>query len=61
MELLFYWSRKTIPERLSAMTALTRRLDQMRGIDIDQFKNDLTPRRVRRPKLEGPVADEVSE
>ena len=50
MEQRIYWSQKSIPERLAAGAALTRRLYQMRGIDIDQFKTDLTPRRVRRSK-----------
>jgi hypothetical protein len=48
MEQLLYWSRKTIPERLAAMTALTRRMNEMRGIFIDEQNPDLTPRRVRR-------------
>ena len=43
-----YWSRKTVAERLAAMTALTKRLYAMRGIDLDEFKTDLTPRRVAR-------------
>jgi len=50
MEHLLYWSSKTIPERLAAAGALTRRLYQMRVIGIDQFKTDLTPGRVRRSK-----------
>ena len=45
---LLYWSRKSIPERLAAATALTRRLYRMRGIDIDEQQADLTPRRVSR-------------
>ncbi len=49
-EQLLYWSRKTIPERLAAMTALTRRMYLMRGIDIDEFKADFTPRRIPRRK-----------
>jgi hypothetical protein len=49
-EQLLYWSRKTIPERLAAMTALTRRMYLMRGIDIDEFKTDFTPRRIPRRK-----------
>jgi hypothetical protein len=48
MEHLLYWSRKSIPERLAAATALTRRMYRMRGIDLDELKADLTPRRVRR-------------
>jgi len=43
-----YWSRKTIPERLAAMTDLTKRMYRMRGIDLDELKADLAPRRVRR-------------
>ncbi len=43
-----YWSRKSIPERLAAMTALNERMLRMRGIDPDELKADLTPRRVRR-------------
>ena len=43
-----YWSRKSIPERLAAMTDLTKRMYRMRGIDLDELKADLTPRRVRR-------------
>ena len=48
LEQLLYWSRKSIPERLAAASSLTRRMYLMRGIDIDQFKTDLTPSRVRR-------------
>ena len=48
MEQLLYWSRKSIPDRLAAAAALTRRSYQMRGIDLDQFKADFTPSRVRR-------------
>ena len=48
MEQRLYWSRKSIPERLAAMTALTRRLYAMRGIHLDEQTADLTPRRVRR-------------
>jgi hypothetical protein len=43
-----YWAGKTIPERLAAATALTKRMYKMRGIDIDELKPDLTPRRVAR-------------
>ena len=50
MEQLIFWSRKTVPERLAAGAALTRRLYRMQGIDIDEFKTDLTPRRVARSK-----------
>ena len=45
-----YWSRKSIPERLAAATALTQRLYRMRGIDIDEQQADFTPRRVPRRK-----------
>jgi hypothetical protein len=48
MEQLLYWSRKSIPERLAAMNELTRRMDRMRGIDLDERKADFTPGRVRR-------------
>ena len=48
MEQLLYWSRMSIPERLAAANALTRRMYSMRGIDIDQYKTDLTFSRVRR-------------
>ena len=40
----------SVAERLQAAAALTRRLYQMRGIDIDAFKTDLTPRRTARRK-----------
>lgn len=48
MEQRLYWSRKSIPERLSAMTALTKRMNAMRGILIDERNPDLTVSRVRR-------------
>ena len=48
MEQRLYWSRKSMPERLAAMTALTKRMNEMRGIFIDEQNPDLTPRRVRR-------------
>lgn len=48
MEQLLYWSRKSIPERLAAATALTVRMYKMRGIRIDEQEADFTPRRVRR-------------
>jgi hypothetical protein len=48
MEQLLYWSGKTIPERLAAATALTERMQRMRGITIDEQEADFTPRRVRR-------------
>ncbi len=43
MEQLLYWSRKSIPERLAAATALTARMYKMRGISIDEQEADLTP------------------
>jgi hypothetical protein len=43
-----YWSRKTASERLDAATALTKRSYSMLGIDLDERKADLTPRRVSR-------------
>ncbi len=46
-----YQSTKTIEKRLEACTAITRRLYAMRGIDLDDFKTDLTPSRApRRPR-----------
>ena len=48
MEQRLYWSRKSIPERLAAATALTKRLYKMRGVDLDEFKTDFTPRRISR-------------
>ncbi len=48
VEQLLYWSRKSVPERLAAMTALTRRMVEMRGIPYDEQQADLTPSRVRR-------------
>ena len=45
-----YWSRKTPSERLAAAAALTRRSYNMLGIDLDERKADLTPRRVRRSR-----------
>ena len=50
MEQRLYWSRKSIPERLAAMTDLTRRMNEMRGIFIDEDKPDFTVSRVRRRK-----------
>jgi hypothetical protein len=50
MEQRLYWSRKSIPERLVAMTELTRRMYKMRGIDLDERKADFTVSRVRRRK-----------
>ena len=49
-EPLRFWAGKTVAERLDAMTELTRRLYRMRGIDVDQFKTDFTPGRIRRSK-----------
>lgn len=43
-----YWSKKTIAERLAAMTALNQRMVAMRGIDIDEQETDFTPCRVSR-------------
>ena len=48
MEQHLYWSTKTMAERLSGMTALTRRMYAMRGINLDDFETDFTPSRVRR-------------
>jgi chromosomal replication initiation ATPase DnaA len=50
MEQRLYWGSKSMPERLAAMTALTRRMYLMRGIDIDERKTDFTVSRVRRRK-----------
>jgi hypothetical protein len=50
LEQRLYWSRKTVLERLAASTALTRRLYRMRGIDLDEFQTDFTPRRITRRK-----------
>ena len=47
---LLYWSRKSIPERLAAMTALNERMYRMRGIAYDEQPADFTPRRVRRSR-----------
>ena len=51
IEQRLYWSRKSIPERLAAMTALNRRMLEMRGLDYRELEADLTPSRVRRPRL----------
>jgi hypothetical protein len=48
MEQHLYWSRKSMPERLAAMTALTKRMREIRGIFIDEDKPDFTLSRVRR-------------
>jgi hypothetical protein len=53
MEQLVYWSQRSIPERLEAAAALTRRMNDMRGTTqekYDEQQADLTPRRVRRRK-----------
>lgn len=50
MEQHLYWSRKTVAERLAAMTALTARMYRMRGISIDEQEADWTVSRVRRRK-----------
>jgi hypothetical protein len=50
MEQLIYWSQRSIPERLEAAAALTRRMKQMRGTPYDEQETDLTPSRVRRSK-----------
>jgi hypothetical protein len=50
MEQRIYWSKKSFSERLAAMTELTKRMNAMRGIFIDEQNPDLTPRRVRRRK-----------
>jgi hypothetical protein len=47
-ELRLYWSRKSVPERLAAMTALNERVYKPRGIDLDDSKNDWTARHVSR-------------
>jgi hypothetical protein len=48
LEQHLYWSRKSIPERLAAATALTTRMYRMRGIHITEQETDFTPRRARR-------------
>jgi len=48
LEQRLYWSQKSGPERLAAMTELNRRMYKMRGIDLDERKVDWNPRRVRR-------------
>src|SRR5206468_11012801 len=45
-----YWSKKSASERYAAMRALTRRMNAMREIFIDERNPDLTPRFVRRRK-----------
>ena len=45
-----YWSQKSIPERLAAATALTRRLYKMRGLAYDEPQADFTPSRIRRQR-----------
>ena len=46
LEQLLYWRGRTVPERLAAATALKRRMYKMRGIDLDAFETDFSPRRV---------------
>ncbi len=48
MEQLLYWSQKSVPERLAAATALTRRMYTMRGIAYDEQEADFTPSRISR-------------
>ena len=48
LEQLVFWSRKSVAERLAAMTALTRRMVEMRGIAYDEREADFTVSRVRR-------------
>ncbi len=47
-----FWSRKSIPERLAGMMELKQRMQQLRGMNIDESNTDkladFTPRRVRR-------------
>jgi hypothetical protein len=43
-----YWSRQSPADRLDAAAALTRRSYSMIGIDLNERKADLTPRRVSR-------------
>jgi hypothetical protein len=43
-----YWSRKSPADRLDDDAALTRRSYSMIGIDLNERKADLTPRRVSR-------------
>ena len=43
-----YWSRKSPADRLVAAPALTKRSYSLLGIDLDERKADLTPRRVSR-------------
>jgi hypothetical protein len=50
IEQLMYWRGRTIQERLAAATALTRRMYKMRGIDLDAFQTDFSPRRISRRK-----------
>jgi hypothetical protein len=44
------WSRKSIPERLAAGAALTKRLYRMQDIDIDEQQADLTPHSIPRSR-----------
>lgn len=47
-EQLTYWSTKPVAARLEAAATLTRRLLEMRGIDLAQSETDWTVTRVRR-------------
>jgi hypothetical protein len=47
-EQLLYWRTKSIPECLAAMTALTQRMQALRGSAAQEQQADLIPRRVRR-------------
>ena len=42
------WSRMTVQQRLAGAAELTRSMFQMRGIDLDDFETDFTPRRISR-------------
>jgi hypothetical protein len=44
----FFWSRKTVAERLSAAAAITKDLYRMRGIDLDAPGPPLTAHFVAR-------------
>jgi len=43
IEQRLYWSQKSIPERLAAMTALNKRMREVRGVFIDEDKPDWNP------------------
>jgi len=49
-ELRLYWSKKTVQERLAAMTEVTRRLQRMRGLDVEALNADGTVSRVCRER-----------